>query len=261
MKFQVVEKVLGGTIITFGLLNYFIPITRYVTGVISIFAVYRLSKLLYSLYHYRTTEFLHKPSIKIELSYQNKELLEKAWSKPAAIFYKNKIEYQPREGLCGYATLNSVLSSLEKKPLKYPRIGGPFHMKNLQEYTQKQLGDQFNVEALPASDREIISKILRTEVNDPKNRFMANFLRGPLFFSDTKSWKRVLGGHWSPVIAYLPEEDLLLILDVNDTYGAWLVSVDRFVDSLNTVDHTTGGGASWRGLLKVTYIDGRKISG
>jgi hypothetical protein len=73
-------------------------------------------------------------------------------------------------------------------------------------------------------------------VNDPARRYLINFSRRPLF--DTG------GGHHSPVAAYLEDEDLVLVLDVNKAYGPWLVSSERLYQAMNTQDpssHKTRG--------------------
>jgi hypothetical protein len=77
-----------------------------------------------------------------------------------------------------------------------------------------------------------------THVNDPTRRYVINFSRGPLFATG--------GGHHSPIAGYLEQEDLVLVLDVNRTYGPWLVKSDRLYEAMNTVDATA---KKKRGLL------------
>ena len=55
--------------------------------------------------------------------------------------------------------------------------------------------------------------------NDPSRRYVINFSRGPLFGAGA--------GHYSPVAGYLPHEDLVLVLDVNDEFRPWLVKSKR----------------------------------
>ena len=91
--------------------------------------------------------------------------------------------------------------------------------------------------------RELDLPTLRTELakaNDPAVRFIANFHRGPLFGRG--------GGHHSPIAGYLPEEDLVFVLDVNASYRPWLVSPERLLEAMNTVDSATG---LQRGLLRI----------
>ena len=48
------------------------------------------------------------------------------------------------------------------------------------------------------------------DLNNPRVRLLCNFLRAPLFFnapgSKTPALKRMFGGHWSPLGAYLPDK-------------------------------------------------------
>jgi len=79
-----------------------------------------------------------------------------------------------------------------------------------------------------------------SHANDPSRRYVINFTRGPLFGAG--------GGHHSPVAAYLDQEDLVLVLDVNKNYGPWLVKPERLFDAMNTVDATA---QKKRGLLLI----------
>ncbi len=79
-----------------------------------------------------------------------------------------------------------------------------------------------------------------THVNDPARRYVVNFSRAPLFATG--------GGHHSPIAAYLREEDLVLVLDVNKKYGPWLVKPDRLYEAMNTLDATA---QKKRGLLLI----------
>ena len=48
------------------------------------------------------------------------------------------------------------------------------------------------------------------------------FGRSPLFFchnGHALQLKKFVAAHWSPVIAYLEEDDLVLVMDVNSSYG------------------------------------------
>lgn len=69
---------------------------------------------------------------------------------------------------------------------------------------------------------------------------MVNFTRGPLFGTG--------GGHHSPIAGYLVDEDLVLVLDVNEEYGPWLVKSERLYEAMNTLDT---GAKKKRGLLLI----------
>mmetsp|Transcript_17259 Transcript_17259/g.31268 ORF Transcript_17259/g.31268 Transcript_17259/m.31268 type:complete len:84 (+) Transcript_17259:318-569(+) len=55
-----------------------------------------------------------------------------------------------------------------------------------------------------------------------------------------------VGGHFSPVLGYLEEENLVAIFDTNHKYGFYLCDAKRLFDAVNTVDVTNG---SKRGLI------------
>jgi hypothetical protein len=83
-------------------------------------------------------------------------------------------------------------------------------------------------------------RIQLSHANDLSRRYVVNFTRGPLF--------GVGGGHHSPIAGYLVDEDLVLVLDVNKTYGPWLVKSKRLYDAMNTIDT---GAQKRRGLLLI----------
>ena len=53
-------------------------------------------------------------------------------------------------------------------------------------------------------------------------------------------------GHHSPIAAYLEAEDVALVLDVNGSFGPWLVATDRLFRAVDTVDSSS---SKKRGLL------------
>jgi Phytochelatin synthase len=76
------------------------------------------------------------------------------------------------------------------------------------------------------------------KVNDPVRRYIINFHRKPIFGTG--------GGHHSPIGAYLEKEDLVLVVDVNENYGPWLIERARLYAAMNTLD-----GDKKRGLLRL----------
>ena len=76
--------------------------------------------------------------------------------------------------------------------------------------------------------------------NDPAVRYVANFHRKAIFGAG--------GGHHSPIGGYLPARDLVLVLDVNRSFGPWLVPADRLYAAIDTVDGSSG---KKRGLLEI----------
>ena len=55
-------------------------------------------------------------------------------------------------------------------------------------------------------------------------------------------------GHFSPVLGYLPAEDLVFVGDVNASYRPWLVPTTRLFDAQNTIDSSSHAK---RGVLEV----------
>lgn len=77
-----------------------------------------------------------------------------------------------------------------------------------------------------------------THSNDLSRRYVVNFHRGLLFGRG--------GGHHSPVGGYLPSKDLVFVLDVNGSFGPWLVPSERLYRAMDTID---GESHRKRGLL------------
>src|SRR5262249_44224338 len=83
-------------------------------------------------------------------------------------------------------------------------------------------------------------RIHMAAANDPSRRYIVNFHRGPLFGRG--------GGHFSPVLGYLADRDLVFVGDVNARYGPFLVSSERLWRAADTIDSTTG---QKRGLILI----------
>jgi hypothetical protein len=188
-------------------------------------------------------------SIKETRDYQDPVLLKKAWTLPVAAAYQADIEFQQNGSVCGPTSLVDVLHSL-KQPGNPDSIlqGSGFStvMGYLPEgLTLDQLADlarhklHGKITVLRDLDLAAFREQL-THVNDPARRYVINFSRAPLFATG--------GGHHSPIAAYLAQEDLVLVLDVNKKYGPWLVKSDRLFEAMNTVDATA---QKKRGLLLI----------
>jgi hypothetical protein len=188
-------------------------------------------------------------SIKETREYQDPALLKKAWLLPVAAAYQADIDFQKNGSVCGPASLVNVLHSL-KQPGNQEGIlqGSGFStvmgylpegltLDQLAEISRQKL--QRKVTVLRDLDLAAFREQL-THVNDPARRYVINFSRGPLFGTG--------GGHHSPLAGYLHQEDLVLVLDVNQKYGPWLVKSDRLYEAMNTVDATA---QKQRGLLLI----------
>jgi phytochelatin synthase len=188
-------------------------------------------------------------SIKETRDYQNPALLEKAWALPVAAAYRSDIDFQRNGSVCGPASLVNVLHSL-KQPGNEESILQGTNFSTVLGYlpeglTLDQLADiarmklQRKVTVLRDLDLAAFRDQL-SQANDPSRRYVINFSRGPLFATG--------GGHHSPIAGYLKDEDLVLVLDVNEKYGPWLVRSERLYEAMNSVDTTA---QKKRGLLLI----------
>ncbi|HEY6620395.1 MAG TPA: phytochelatin synthase family protein [Steroidobacteraceae bacterium] len=188
-------------------------------------------------------------SIKETRDYQDPALLKKAWALPVAAAYQAQIEFQQNGSVCGPTSLADILHSL-KQPGNQESVLQGSGFSTIMGYLPEGLTlDQLANIARQKLHRKVT--VLRdldlasfreqlSHVNDPARRYVINFSRAPLFGTG--------GGHHSPIAAYLSQEDLVLVLDVNKKYGPWLVKSDRLYEAMNTVDDTA---RKKRGLLLI----------
>jgi Phytochelatin synthase len=188
-------------------------------------------------------------SIKETHDYQDPALLKKAWTLPVAADYQADIDFQRNASVCGPTSLVNVLHSLKQPGNQESILQGTNFSTVLgylpQGLTLDQLADiarqklQRKVTVLRDLDLAAFREQL-SHVNDPARRYVINFSRGPLFGTGH--------GHHSPIAGYLGQEDLVLILDVNEKYGPWLVKSERLFEAMNSVDTTA---QKKRGLLLI----------
>ena len=190
---------------------------------------------------------LDVPSIKNEPTYQDAALLERAWHLPVAATFQRGLFFQPNGSVCGptsvanvqrsfgreSASVNSVLDGTGKCWTGLCLMG--LSLDELAEVARHATGRKVTVlrNLTLAQFREEL-----THVNDPSRRYIANFLRAPLFAQG--------GGHHSPIAAYLEAEDLVLVLDVNEKFKPWLVKSERLFKAVDT-----GDADQKRGLLRI----------
>jgi hypothetical protein len=188
-------------------------------------------------------------SIKETRDYQDPSLLKKAWALPVAVAYQRDIEFQQNGSVCGPTSLVNVLRSLKQSGNQESILQGSGFSTVLGYLPEGLTLDQLAQIARQKLQRKVT--VLRdldlaafreqlNHVNDPSRRYVINFTRGPLFGTG--------GGHHSPIAAYLNPEDLVLVLDVNEKYGPWLVKSDRLYEAMNTLDTTA---QKKRGLLLI----------
>ena len=190
-------------------------------------------------------------SIERESAYRDEALMSEASRLPvAASFDKSPYEFQHNQSFCGPTSVADVLHSLGD-PLTQDRVldNSPYHtffgylLGGLTLDQEKELLAKLSGRPVTIF-RDITLDEFREHMralNDPKRRYVANFHRGPLFGRGH--------GHFSPLLAYLPEPDLVLVGDVNAAYRPFLVSTERLWRATDTIDGATG---KKRGLAMVS---------
>ena len=172
-------------------------------------------------------------SLRADPAFQNPALLARALTLPVAAKYL-PLRSQSFLSICGPTSVANVLRSLD-----VPSGGNPLRGLGLRAMSLEQVAREGG-EVMPSGwtssvVRPASVEALRDELrasNDPAHRYIANFSRRPLFGSG--------GGHHSPLGGYLEAEDLAFILDVNASFGPWLVPTARLFDAMNTVDRPDG---------------------
>ena len=180
-------------------------------------------------------------SIRSSSTYQRPDLLEKAWALPVATLYR-PLQSQGFTSICGPTSVANVLRSVGAAAGRNPLRGlgvRPMSLDQLVREGASVMPPGWEVRAVRPRTAEELRAELRAS-NDVRRRYVANFARGPLFGGGP--------GHHSPVGGYLEDEDLAFVLDVNSSYGPWLVGTDRFFEAMNTTaDWSTG---KTRGLAR-----------
>lgn len=194
--------------------------------------------------------------------HHSESLLHKALSLSSAQAYTQSkaLEYQVSEGYCAVATERCICKSIphfpkEKTPDQMTR-GGP---STANKFAEALSCDRLTKSAVVYGSEgydAFLKALIKS--NQPQNyRVAVNFLRSSLFGFPTPTWLpgswllALLGGHFSPVLGYLEEENLVAIFDVNKKYGFYLVEARRLFASVNTFDFMNG---TTRGLILTEII-------
>jgi hypothetical protein len=195
--------------------------------------------------------YAHVASIERTPVFRNAALLAQAERMPVARAYLgHAFEYQHNPSVCGPTSAADVLHSLGRRDSQtdvmtragvasvFGYVIPGLTLDQEASVLRKTIGAPVKL----ARDLDFATfRTLLARANDPKLRFVVNFHRGPMFGRGH--------GHFSPILAYLPDRDLVLVGDVNHDYGIYLVDTHRLFDAMNTVDDVTG---KKRGLLMVT---------
>ena len=189
-------------------------------------------------------------SIRLAPAFQDAALLERAWALPVAKTFPRPLLSQGNPSSCGPTAVANVFHSAgaDTKPDDVAAHGagcvngfcvGGLTLAQLASAT-RATSPAWQVTELHPATLEAFREELR-HANEPERRLIINFSRRPLFGSG--------GGHHSPLGGYLEAEDLVFVLDVNASFGPWLVSSARLFEAMDTVDASSG---QKRGLLRLT---------
>jgi len=178
---------------------------------------------------------------------RSENLLDRAWSLPAAATYARKLDWQSNGSLCGPASVANVFRSLGEAADTEDEVlagtgkcglGFCFMGLTLDELAEvAQAHTQRKVTVLRGITAAEFREHLRAS-NDPARRYIVNFTRDKIFGAGA--------GHHSPIGGYLEAEDLVLVLDVNEDFRPWLVERSRLFAAMDTQD-----GDRKRGLLLI----------
>lgn len=187
-------------------------------------------------------------SLRASPTFQPPALLEKAWALPVAATYPRPLLSQTNPTACGPTSVANLLRSggeATSQPDEVAAHGpgcvngfcfGGLTLDDLAE-AARQTSPLWKVTVVRPATVNMLRDHLR-RANEAGVRVVVNFNRFPLFGTG--------GGHHSPVGGYLEAEDLVFVLDVNATYGPWLVSTARLFEAMNTIDSAS---EQKRGLL------------
>jgi hypothetical protein len=180
-------------------------------------------------------------SIESDPTYQATDLLQRAWALPVAKAYQPLLS-QTFTSICGPTSVANVLRSIGVRSRRNPLRGFGLRAMSLNQVaieSSETLPSGWQARVMrPRTVEELRAELLTS--NEPGRRYVANFSRRPLFGRG--------GGHHSPIGGYLEAEDLAFVLDVNASFGPWLVGTARLFDAINTIaDRSTG---QTRGLVR-----------
>lgn len=183
-------------------------------------------------------------------TYQDPALLERAWALPVAALYRDGgYEYQANPSFCGPTSAANLMQSQgvdtdqrgvivgsDVRPI-FGILPGGVSLDTEAELVRDASGQPVTVL------RDLTLETFRQHIaqaNDTNRRYIINFHRGPLWGSGH--------GHFSPILGYLAEEDLVFVGDVNRDFQPFLVPTQRLYEAMDTID---SDGNLKRGLLLI----------
>jgi hypothetical protein len=189
-------------------------------------------------------------SIEFTSAYQNEKLLKRAWALPVARLYGPQgYLFQSNPSVCGPTSIADILRS-EGRPADPSSVMNGSGIWQIFRVLPGGLTLDQEARILERNSGKPVKKLrdlsldeFRAEMaksNDPSRRIVLNFTRMPLFGRGH--------GHFSPILGYLADEDLVFVGDVNANYRPWLVPTSRLYDAENTLDSSSHAK---RGLLEI----------
>jgi hypothetical protein len=183
-------------------------------------------------------------------TYQNDALLARAWALPVARLYGPQgYLFQQNPSTCGPTSIADLLRS-EGRPADPSSMLNGSGVLVIFGFLPGGLTLDQEAKILTRSSgkpvkllRDLSRDSFRAEMaksNEPSRRVIINFSRKSLFGRGY--------GHFSPILGYLPDEDLVFVGDVNANYRPWLVPTTRLYDAQNTIDPFS---RAKKGLLEI----------
>lgn len=181
-------------------------------------------------------------SIERNADYRDATLMREAWSQPvAALYARRTFEFQHNQSFCGPTSAADVLHSMGDHRSQDQMLINTSYTTWF-GYLPGGLTLDQEADLLRTQSRRPVTVLrglslaeFRAEmraVNDPRRRYIVNFHRGPIFGRGH--------GHFSPLLAFLPAHDLVLVGDVNSDYRPFLVAAARLWQATETIDDATG---------------------
>ncbi|KAF0699353.1 Aste57867_10069 [Aphanomyces stellatus] len=186
-------------------------------------------------------------SIKKNPKYKDATFLQRVWASPVGqLFLQGKLEYQLQEGYCMPSTLRNVLKSIPHVDAKDVPVAKP-GPSTPEKYVAKldAIGYTTSTIVFGSDGYDAFVAALK-HANDPTYRVAINFLRSPLFGINSPSFAphnlllALAGGHFSVVVGFLEDENLVAVFDVNHTYGPFLVDAKRLYNAVSAHDFQSG---------------------
>jgi Phytochelatin synthase len=194
-------------------------------------------------------------SITMTASYQDPRLLLRARELPVAQRFERRFESQQNPSSGGPGSLANIERSFgvpSSEPAILRGTGkcwlgiclGGLTLDELSEMARART--THHVRVLRDLSYSQFYEQLRG-ANDPGRRLVVNFHRSPLFGEGD--------GHFSPIGGFLQDRDLVLVLDVNGSYGAFLVEARRLFEAVDTIDSSSGNKRGFLPLEDSTMTD------